>query len=70
MNNNQLWFYGKGYYKVYTERPVVKQALARIAELQPAGEYYNVPDAENVDGKGWDFVVPSSKVNKVKRLLT
>ena len=60
----EIWPYGRGFYKVYVEDYAIKQKLDDWKDCKLSCRYFHV------NGKnGWDFIFPSKLYNRIAGLL-
>jgi hypothetical protein len=60
-----IWFFEKGFYKVYLNDYEVKKILSTWKDCHASCQYY-FPSGK----KGWDFIFPAKLYNKVAQLAT
>jgi len=59
--NGEIWWYGRGFYKVYTALPEIKKHFMKVNYAVLANRYFSP--------NGWDFIFKSKKLAAVKKIL-
>lgn len=62
--HQEIWPYGRGFYKVYVEDYATKEKLDKWKDFKLSCRYFHK------NGKnGWDYIFPSNRHNRVAELL-